>query len=714
MNSLVKEITKGLLPEEEKKETVAIYAGGFKPPTKGHFEVVKTALDQNPEIDKMIIYVGKKDRDGITQSQSLSVWAIYDNYLPFKVEVIPSTVAPIRDVYDYAKEHPNTEVLWVIGAREENQDDFKDIAARTKSITKYPNLELRTIVTKGNVSGTAARNALEKSPEAFYDYIPEFLSNKEKKEIYSTLKGTINEIGDLSVEPYNWNADLNKTNKDDPYDYYDFTTDDGIKYQVVFLREPIGNDAYINYDMSFVAKGGGDKGFSANALTGGNEPLKVMSTVVDITKSHMEYKGDADFITFEPTKGKTGEESAKDSTRGKLYKLIIKKNFPKAQVTGTDKVTVDVSAYKGEDMFEAVVGDKIVCDNCGWEWKIAEGGDDLYTCHKCWHDNTPKSSLNEEASYSQYIDVKQKIKELTKHMLDKGMNITPLPKVIFKHGDSSNAKEFLGKTAYYDPNSMSIVLYTEGRHPKDIVRSFSHEMIHHIQNLEDRLGNITTTNTQEDDSLNDLEAEANLKGTMTFRNWTDSLQENKTKDPFGLNAYAAELGRLREDEGEYKIYLDMDGVVADFDQRFRDLSGMSPDEFESKYGKNAFWEFIDEGDNKVKFWVGIPPMEGAKELVDYVSQHDYSMLTAPSIKKQSRLGKNLWIRNHTGDVFPSKPHVIFKSAKTKHLVKPSLTKFDILIDDKQSTIDNWNNAGGTGILYLSASQVISQLQKLGL
>jgi len=69
-------------------------------------------------------------------------------------------------------------------------------------------------------------------------------------------------------------------------------------------------------------------------------------------------------------------------------------------------------------------------------------------------------------------------------------------------------------------------LYTEGRHPKDIVRSFAHEMIHHIQNLEGRLGNITTTNTQEDDALNDIEAEANLKGTMTFRNWTDTLNEN--------------------------------------------------------------------------------------------------------------------------------------------------------------------------------------------
>ena len=43
-----------------------------------------------------------------------------------------------------------------------------------------------------------------------------------------------------------------------------------------------------------------------------------------------------------------------------------------------------------------------------------------------------------------------------------------------------------------------IVLYTEGRHPKDIARSFAHEMIHHIQFLEDRLGKHTTTNTTED------------------------------------------------------------------------------------------------------------------------------------------------------------------------------------------------------------------------
>ena len=170
--------------------------------------------------------------------------------------------------------------------------------------------------------------------------------------------------------------------------------------------------------------------------------------------------------------------------------------------------------------------------------------------------SAPKLTVTENATYSKDIDIKYKIAELTQHMLDKGMNIEPLPIVEFINGDSKNAKDFFGKTAYYNPATNTIVLYTEGRHPKDIVRSFAHEMIHHIQNLEGRLDDIDTTNTHESDHLNDIEKEANLNGTMTFRNWTDSLQEKKkVKDPFGINAYALELAKGLEEvivmEGVY-------------------------------------------------------------------------------------------------------------------------------------------------------------------
>ena len=163
----------------------------------------------------------------------------------------------------------------------------------------------------------------------------------------------------------------------------------------------------------------------------------------------------------------------------------------------------------------------------------------------------------------------------------------------------------------------------------------------------------------------------------------------------------------------YTIYLDMDGVIADFDQRFLDLSGMTPDKYKDKYGMNQFWDFIDE-ENKIRFWAGIPVMSGAKKLIDYVSQYDYEILTAPSIKKQSRLGKMIWLRKIHPDLFPNTPKVNFKPAKEKHQVKTTLTKTDILIDDKASTVDTWNSSGGTGILYTSADNAIQQLKNLGL
>jgi hypothetical protein len=115
------------------------------------------------------------------------------------------------------------------------------------------------------------------------------------------------------------------------------------------------------------------------------------------------------------------------------------------------------------------------------------------------------------------------IKSLTEYMLEKGMNIRPLPKVKFIDNDAENAKDFFGKTAYYNPNEKSIVLYTYGRHPKDIIRSFAHEMIHHEQNCNGKLGNITTQNTNEEGDLPEIEREAYEKGNMIFREWTDNL-----------------------------------------------------------------------------------------------------------------------------------------------------------------------------------------------
>ncbi len=77
---------------------IAAFGGGMKPPTKGHYQVVKQALDQFPEIDKFIIYVGPKERDHVSQTQAVLIWEIYKKHLPMKVEIEATKVPAIREV----------------------------------------------------------------------------------------------------------------------------------------------------------------------------------------------------------------------------------------------------------------------------------------------------------------------------------------------------------------------------------------------------------------------------------------------------------------------------------------------------------------------------------------------------------------------------------------------------------------------------------------
>ena len=111
---------------------------------------------------------------------------------------------------------------------------------------------------------------------------------------------------------------------------------------------------------------------------------------------------------------------------------------------------------------------------------------------------------------------------ILEYMLDQKMNITPLPEIKIKR-DIAEASNFFGRTAYYNPELKEVVLYVEGRHPKDVMRSFVHEMIHHIQNIEGRINNIKTTNVNEDEALVELEKEAYMLGNMTFRSWSDKV-----------------------------------------------------------------------------------------------------------------------------------------------------------------------------------------------
>ena len=123
--------------------------------------------------------------------------------------------------------------------------------------------------------------------------------------------------------------------------------------------------------------------------------------------------------------------------------------------------------------------------------------------------------------------LKEGVKSLCEHMIKSGMDIKPLPHVKIIPDDKNNAYDLLGRTAYYEPSTCTIVLYTLNRHPKDILRSFAHEMIHHIQNLKDKLGRISTTDITEDSNLYELELEAYRDSNLILREWESIIKNQR-------------------------------------------------------------------------------------------------------------------------------------------------------------------------------------------
>jgi len=397
MNNFTKFLVNDLLEQKDQKIT-AIYGGGFKPPTKGHFNVVKQATEQNPEIDDFIIYIGGGTRDNITQGESIQIWDIYKKYLPLKVRIEP-VKAPVGDILRYAKEHPEETVLWVIGARENNPEDWSDISARTRTLDKYPNIQLRVIQTQGGVSGTAARKAVEDNDkEQFFKLIPDI---EEKEQVWDIVSGMVNEgLSEKHPKAVKFWA---------------------LYYNIFQALKPNPEERY-------------------NVLS---------------QKLKGEHKEALDYFYNEFFQEDNQLDEASDPQAGTA--LPYGSGFSPLK-----------EAWNLQDAFVT----------------------------------------------------------LSQYMIDNGMNIQPLPKIKVIKDDEKNASDLLGKTAYYNPSEKSITLYTMDRHPKDILRSFAHEMVHHEQNLEGRINNINTTNTNKDGDLPEIEKEAYEKGNMMLRNWEDSIKNS--------------------------------------------------------------------------------------------------------------------------------------------------------------------------------------------
>jgi hypothetical protein len=654
----VNQLTKHLIEELlEDKQVIGLYGGGFKPPTKGHFDVVEQILKEHPKLDKLIIYVGGGVRDGITQEQSLTVWDQYKDLLDNKVDIQPS-LSPIGDIIRYGRDNPDQIIYFFLGEREGKESDVADIASRTKNIKeKYPNIKIKVIKSLNTeISGTATRKVLlnlEKTLEDFKQFLPDKLSEEEKQQIYDLLKkGVVNE-GTCG---------------------YDTDVATGKK-----LDTPGG------ISEADPKKGTGKK------PKGSGRRLYTDEDPSDTVK--VKFSTKQDIIDTLSKKSFKSKSHARQSQIINLIHQRVRAAYKRAkdpEVKSRLKNALEYAEQRKEASKEKTERLRIQKENVA-----------------------PNHSGKSSPYGSGY---KPLLLEISKFMINQGMEIQPLPKVQFVDNDVNNAQDILGTTAYYNPQSKTIILYTLNRHPKDILRSFCHEMVHHEQNIKGTLGNIKTQNTTEDSHLNKIEREAYERGNIMFRNWIDSLSkktwqlENNvvTSDPGGLDKIEDER-ETRGDMGtqgiKYIIYCDMDGVLCDFDKRFMEFSnGIPPSRYESEFGKEAFWKLVNG--KGVGYWVGIPWMPDGEQLWNYIKPYNPSLLSSPSMEKSSRLGKRLWARNN----IPGTKLILRQAEQKQEFAKPNA----ILIDDKTLNIKQWRAKGGIGIIHTSANETIKQLKELGL
>lgn len=172
-----------IISEQDGRETIALYPGGYKPPTKGHYHSFDYILQ---DADRGVIFIGKKERDGITADQSKQIWEIYAKYLNKPVEVIISDVTPVKSVYDYADN--NKDVNIIVGAGDKD-DDVKRYAYFEKNIEKYPLVRVVKIPLQSEgISGTMTRELIASDIDKAIDYFtPEVLSTEDKANIKQIL-----------------------------------------------------------------------------------------------------------------------------------------------------------------------------------------------------------------------------------------------------------------------------------------------------------------------------------------------------------------------------------------------------------------------------------------------------------------------------------------------------------------------------------------------
>jgi phosphopantetheine adenylyltransferase len=167
---------------ETRVERIALLPGGFKPPTKGHFNAMKYLLD---DADRGVVFIGGKEREGITPEHSEQIWNIYSKYIDKNIEVI-HVPNPVKAVYDFAD--ANLDKTLLVGAGEKNED-VKRYKYFQDNVENYPYVNVVKIpMQEEGISGSETREIIQRDVHDAIEYfVPEEVSNEDRDQIKDIL-----------------------------------------------------------------------------------------------------------------------------------------------------------------------------------------------------------------------------------------------------------------------------------------------------------------------------------------------------------------------------------------------------------------------------------------------------------------------------------------------------------------------------------------------
>lgn len=166
---------------------------------------------------------------------------------------------------------------------------------------------------------------------------------------------------------------------------------------------------------------------------------------------------------------------------------------------------------------------------------------------------------------------------------------------------------------------------------------------------------------------------------------------------------------------DYKLFIDMDGVLVDFGKGASKVMGIDPTDFpkgnapKNREFDKKLWSAIRTHEKEGnQFWVDLDPTPDFNTLWDYCKIHDPEVLTATGDIKAAAGEKREWCAKYLG-----KDVTVNIVQHSEHKGKFAVDN-GVLIDDRQRSIDAWVSAGGIGILHTSAVNTIKQLKELGI